>query len=585
MQANYTEILNALRVFTAQEQHEFPLVDSPPPKEFSYPPLKKYLEDLRHNTKPETAAENVLNSLWRDLMGKEPTKQVGLTDGFVDFMLPEPTGGFVPLELKPLFQRDKDGRSVWRSLANPRNHVKQVQKYLRDNEYVLLTDLHTVWCFGVRDFYAEEKPFNSVPFADFLLRCRENQSVRDVVRRLEESVEKPELEQEFFDDLKKWFNEFDKIKWVPAETKDESIILLINKLIFARTIEDFGLVPFRYTQDSYIKHKRDWEAKGPQKIVPKFLNEFEDFFDEYYDTEIFSKRILDRLDKDPANLQRFCDKLNFILGINDWDNAFKRGIVHYNYRRIDEDIFGKSYEMFLAANRKDEGIYYTPAGITAPMADSMVNSLAGKIVDEICECVSSQKCEFKKADDLMAQLAEIRIADTACGSGGFLIKVLRAFWRQYQRIEKSVSWYERLVAQSAANLGQGGFNLDEVPASVSDAQKFRARHSFDNHRILIAEIVERHLRCRINDPNARMIMTLRLCREIIPCCGAEINFRVLKGSIKAFPDFRIIFGTLPPRNEYANACHKSAGRGSFSRRKHHLRTELEKGKEFLYGHH
>ena len=88
--------------------------------------------------------------------------------------------------------------------------------------------------------------------------------------------------------------------------------------------------------------------------------------------------------------------------------------------------------MFLAANRKDEGIYYTPAGITGPMAESLVNSLAGKLVDEICVAVGSQQCEFARAETLMAQLAEIRVADTACGSGGFLIKVLRSFWQHYQ---------------------------------------------------------------------------------------------------------------------------------------------------------
>ena len=254
----------------------------------------------------------------------------------------------------------------------------------------------------------------------------------DAVRRVEDTAEKPELEQQFFADLKIWFNEFDRVKWTPPELAAESIILLINKLIFARTIEDFGLVPYRYTQDGYIRQTKNWEAKGPHRIVPKFLAEFEDFFDEYYDTEIFSTRIWDRLDKTPANLQRFCEKLNFVLGINSWDQTFStRGIVHYNYRRIDEDIFGKSYEMFLASNRKDEGIYYTPAGITGPMADSLVNSLAGKIVDEICVAVGSQKCDFARADRLLAQLTEIRVADTACGSGGFLIKVLRAFWRQY----------------------------------------------------------------------------------------------------------------------------------------------------------
>jgi len=41
--------------------------------------------------------------------------------------------------------------------------------------------------------------------------------------------------------------------------------------------------------------------------------------------------------------------------------------------------------MFLAANRKDEGIYYTPAGITGPMADSLVESLAGRCRREFAE--------------------------------------------------------------------------------------------------------------------------------------------------------------------------------------------------------
>src|SRR2546426_606724 len=68
--------------------------------------------------------------------------------------------------------------------------------------------------------------------------------------------------------------------------------------------------------------------------------------------------------------------------------------------------------MFLAANRKDEGIYYTPAGITGPMADSLVESLAGPLVEEIRRNVSSQKCYFVRADASMAQLAEIRVADT-----------------------------------------------------------------------------------------------------------------------------------------------------------------------------
>jgi len=482
-----TEILEALRALTERDRVDFlPLAPASQPLS-PYAPIAKYLLDLKNGAKPESAAEDLFTELCKDVLGFQPTRQVGVMEGFVDFMLPERMGDPLPLELKPLFQRDGPD-ALWRADANPKNHVAQVKKYLRDHEYLILTDLRTAWFFAARDFSFENKPFGELPFVDFLSRCRETRSMLDTLRRLEDTAEKPELERQFFEDLQIWFNEFDKVKWTPAGQAAESIILLINKLIFARTIEDFGLVPYRYTQDEYARHTRHWEAKGPHRIVPKFLAEFEDFFDEYYDTEIFSARIWDRLDKDPANLKRFCEKLNFVLGVHTWDQAFSRGIVHYNYRRIDEDIFGKSYEMFLASNRKDEGIYYTPAGITGPMADSLVNSLAGKLVDEICAAVGSQQCDFQRADRLMARLAEIRVADTACGSGGFLIKALRAFWQQYQRIDQASSWIIKLLKPD-----NGELYLAEMPPNVEAALAFRRRHQFENRRILIAQILLRHI--------------------------------------------------------------------------------------------
>jgi hypothetical protein len=457
-------------------------------------------------------------------------------EGYVDFMLPERLGEPLPLELKPLFQRDGPD-ALWRADANPKNHVAQVKKYLRDHEYLILTDLRTAWLYCARDFFFENKPFAELPFIDFLKSCRETHSVLDTLRRAEDTAEKPELEQQFFEDLKIWFNEFDKVKWEQPELAAESIILLINKLIFARTIEDFGLVPYRFTQDEYVRQTQRWEAKGAHRIVPKFLDEFEDFFDEYYDTEIFSARVWDRLDKDPANLQRFCEKLNFVLGVNTWDQTFSRGIVHYNYRRIDEDIFGKSYEMFLASNRKDEGIYYTPAGITGPMADSLVNSLAGKLVDEICAAVGSQKCDFKRADQLMAQLAEIRVADTACGSGGFLIKVLRCFWQQYQRIDAACAWAQRILKPD-----NGEMFLAEMPPNVEAALAFRRQHNFDTRRILIAQILLRHIFGVDKDPGAIEVAKTNIWKEAVKLSPADYNYRELKTDVvKILPNLELNF--------------------------------------------
>lgn len=532
----YLEILDALREFTARERVDFlPLTPDPPPLS-PYAPITKYVLDLKNGAKPETAAEDLFTALCKDVLGFEPTRQVGVREGYVDFMLPERMGDPMQVELKPLFLRDGSD-ALWRSDVIPKNHTAQVKKYLRDHEYLTLTDLRTAWFFNARDFYFENQPFAQLPFTDFLKRCRETRSVLDTLRRVEDTAEKPELERQFFEDLKIWFNEFDKVKWTQPELAAESIILLINKLIFARTIEDFGLVPYRFTQDEYIRQTKHWEAKGAHRIVPKFLANFEEFFDDYYDTEIFSARIWDRLDKDPANLQRFCEKLNFVLGINTWDQAPSRGIVHYNYRRIDEDIFGKSYEMFLASNRKDEGIYYTPAGITGPMADSLVNSLAGKLVDEICIAVGSQACDFQRADELMAQLAEIRVADTACGSGGFLIKVLRAFWRQYQRIDSACAWVARILKPDTGEL-----YLAELPPNIEAALAFRRRHHFDNHRVLIAQILSQHIFPK--DENRLLLGSARM-RLAIAAIGlnpGDYYFKKLTGTAPLFPSLR------PPAN-------------------------------------
>jgi hypothetical protein len=533
---NHTEILDALRELTAREQVDFSPPASGPRPLSTYPPIAKYLLDLKNGAKPETAAEDLFTALCRDVLGFQPTRQVGVTEGFVDFMLPERMGDPLPLELKPLFLRD-GADALWRKDAHPEHHAAQVKKYLCDHEYLILTDLRTAWFYCARDFFFDNRPFAALPFAEFLARSRETRSVLDTLRRAEDTAERPELEQQFFADLKIWYDEFDKVKWARPELAAESIILLINKLIFARTIEDFGLVEYRFTQDEYARFTKLWSPKGAHRVVPKFLDFFEEFFDEYYDTEIFSTRVWDRLDKHPANLQRFCEKLNFVLGINSWEQTFSRGIVHYNYRRIDEDIFGKSYEMFLASNRKDEGIYYTPAGITGPMADSLVHALAGKIVDEICAAVGSQQCDFPRADQLMARLFELRVADTACGSGGFLIKVFRAVWRQYQRIDQASRWVVELIRPK-----DGEMYLAEMPPNVEAALAFRRRHHFDTRRILIAQILLRHIFGVDKDAGALEVAKTNIWKEAVKLSPEDYNYRLLKTDIvKILPNLQLNF--------------------------------------------
>jgi hypothetical protein len=160
------DILIALQDLTERERIEFLPLAPDMRKPSSYAPIEKYLLDLKNGAKPESAAEDLFTALCNDVLGFQPTRQVGVAEGFVDFILPEPTGQTVPLELKPLFKRDGQD-ALWRQDANPEHHVTQVKKYLADHEYLILTDLRTAWFFSARDFFFESKPFHKLPFADF----------------------------------------------------------------------------------------------------------------------------------------------------------------------------------------------------------------------------------------------------------------------------------------------------------------------------------------------------------------------------------------------------------------------------------
>ncbi len=376
-------------------------------------------------------------------------------------------------------------------------------------------------------------PFKKLPFADLLESALARRSLLDVVRDAEDGEVRPDLDRAFFKDLQDWFRAFEPVRFKDPAKHDELVIQILNQLIFAKTMEDYSLVRYRQLQDDWEKAKERWRAKGTHRIVQQFLQDFEIFFEDYYDTELFERSIWDELDLDPKNLDRFARLLEAVLGVDEWSKTFQRGIVHYNYRRIDEDIFGKSYEMFLAANRKDEGIFYTPAGITTPMADSLVNGLFSPLTDQICEAVSAGKADFIQASNLMAELSAITIADTASGSGGFLIKVLRAVWRHYQRVDEACRWVKNW---------QNGGDILNTPPNVQQAREFRGQWNFENRRVLVAQILLRHVFAVDKDAGAIEVAKTNLWKEAVKLSTDDYNFRNLTGDInRTLPSLRLNF--------------------------------------------
>ncbi len=528
---NQYDILKELARLTETEQIEIGALLPESDFKSLYAPINTYLRELQIGTKPETAAEGLFRALAKDVLNIPVVPQVGVGSGFVDFKLDALEDSSIVIELKPLFHR-YSSEQIRRDTLTPARHIQQIQNYLQRSEYVVLTDLRDCYFYSARDVWQNLQPFAKITFAELIARGAEIGTLHDILRAAEDRQTRPDLDRSFFEHLKEWFAAFQSIRFKNELEHDELVILLINKIIFAKTMEDHSLVKYRQLQDDWERAKERWLAKGSRRIVQQFLYDFEEFFNDYYDTELFERPVWADLEATDKNYERFARLLEGVLGLDKWNQTFQRGIVHYNYRLINEDIFGKSYEMFLAANRKDEGIYYTPAGITVPMADCLVDTLVAPLLNSIAEAVDKNKCDFKTADALMEKLTCITIADTAAGSGGFLIKVLRAIWRHYQKIDDACAWIKKIK----------GTDLLDLPPNVQQAAEFRRRWNFDNRRVLVAQILVRHIFAVDKDAGAIEVAKTNLWKEAVKLSKEDYNFRKLLGDIrKTLPSLRMNF--------------------------------------------
>ncbi len=100
---NAAEILNTLRELTERKEIEFLLFAKDLEKLPRWQPAARYIQVLSEGTKPETASEDLFTALFKELLKIEPSRQVTVRDGWVDFRVREPNARPIPFELKALF--------------------------------------------------------------------------------------------------------------------------------------------------------------------------------------------------------------------------------------------------------------------------------------------------------------------------------------------------------------------------------------------------------------------------------------------------------------------------------------------------
>lgn len=488
-------------------------------EQFGYEPIIDFLRHLPI-MKPETAAGELVQSLATDLLDKKMLKELTVKKGFADFAFEEDIDNPVVIELKTLFHRA--GEKFVQEKYILAHNKTQVQKYLTDNQYVILTNLNDCYLFN-REAMVDYEPFIHLSFAEFLRRFITTDNLWDTARRLEDDRVKPDLEKVFFDDLKNWYEELQVIEFDESDgyTKEESIVLLLNKIIFIKTLEDHALIPFKYLEDLFTSLWAKWEIKGEEKFFRYFFTEIENWFWDFYDTELFNTSFYDKLIKTRENLRRFKTAFEKVMGFGVWERTFGKGMIHYNYRKIDEDVFGKAYETFLASRRKDEGIYYTPKAITQYMAKRLVDTLFGPLVNKIIAKIDENK--FDDAYELLLQLRNIRIADTCSGSGSFLIKVLREIYAQYILMVKKTSYYSEYDDQNR----NGTLFVEDRPRFIADGIAFRKKCFFDDLRRMVASIVLNHLFAIDIDDRALEIAKTNIWKEAVKLNPSIFHFRKL----------------------------------------------------------
>jgi predicted type IV restriction endonuclease/tRNA1(Val) A37 N6-methylase TrmN6 len=237
----------------------------------------------------------------------------------------------------------------------------------------------------------------------------------------DERINKP-IDKSILEDLlqsRKWLSTELKSKkpYLEKEVIDEIVQILIDRLIFIRSVEDRKLENenFLLGLDSDVRQQR-----VKLQLFPYLIETFEEF-NKKYDSKLFEKGLLE---KEGAFSDEVLHKVIKALYFGDNEDESK-----YMFDIIPGDLFGNIYEQYLGTilaetekrvkleggtgKRKKMGIYYTPSYIV----DYIVKNTVGEYIKN------------KTIDEIL----EVNIVDPACGSGSFLI---RAFKEVCDKIEE-----------------------------------------------------------------------------------------------------------------------------------------------------
>jgi predicted type IV restriction endonuclease len=296
----------------------------------------------------------------------------------------------------------------------------------------------------------------------------EKEEINKLLSAKDERLSKP-IDESILDDLlqfREWLSkDLKKLRtYLTKEQIDEVVQILIDRLIFMRSVEDRGLEE----KDFLLKMVSDFqEGRTTRRIWESLLTEFRRF-DTEYNSKLFQEGLLEK--------EAFFDEDTLIKFINGLYFGTKAQQEKYMFDSIPGDLLGDIYEQYLGTilsgtekrvklesetgKRKKMGIYYTPSYIVDYIVKNTVGEyIRGRSIDEILN---------------------VKILDPACGSGSFLIRAFREVCNviesKLKNGEKSEKWATFKNYSGRLNLSQKttilincifGVDLDEKAVELA----------------------------------------------------------------------------------------------------------------------
>lgn len=500
--------------------------------------VKAYIEALKQGSKPESALREAFfagRSLLSKYLGGKSAPEVKIGTGFIDYVLRLDDRSIL-IELKSLFESSFETGKVRRlkklrkKELNYELYKEQVLKYIKEGvEYIILSDLENWYFFNKQTTYKDFKYFYKTDFFQLIEEYGIVGDFWDFIRRKDYQVVRENLDKRFFESLKIWVEKLSEVVFdVDDKIKIEQIIRLINKFIFIQTLDDFYVIDARWIKTNWDEIERKWKAKGELQVLIKYFEEVDEWFYEYYDTELFRENVLQHIIKDGENIKKLYKILQIVLGVTGWQTTFRgiAGIMQYNFRFIDEDIFGKAYETFLADVRHDEGIYYTPKYITEYIVDTTVGRTFDELLSEIK--IACEVDDFEHLEQLLKRLMSIKVLDPACGSGSFLVKAVRKIMYNYRKVNdllnnklKKLNVYNHSMVRSK--------NIDE---KVIKIQNLITMIKTEKKLDLISRLIIRHIHGNDLDRKALEVAKVNMWLESIKLAPKEFRFDKLPSYTK-----------------------------------------------------